>query len=125
LIPTLRNCTLVFFDGILIYSATYEDHVKHLQQVFELLAIDQWKIKLSKCTFAQNQIAYLGHIISQDGVSTDLAKVSSIANWPTPQNAKEMRSLLGLSSYYRKFVRHFGVISQPLTALLKKGTLFI
>jgi hypothetical protein len=51
---------MVFFDDILIYSATYEDHLKHLKKVFELLAIDQWKIKLSRCTFAQNQIAYLG-----------------------------------------------------------------
>jgi hypothetical protein len=97
LLPLLRKCTMVFFDDILIYSATYEDHLKHLKKVFELLAIDQWKIKLSKCTFAQNQIAYLGHVISQDGVSTDPAKVSSIANSPTPQNAKELRSFLGLS----------------------------
>jgi hypothetical protein len=62
---------------------------------------------LSKCTFAHNQIAYLGHIISQDRVSIDLAKVSSIANWPTPQNAKELRSFLGLSGYYKKFISSF------------------
>jgi hypothetical protein len=115
----------VFFDDILIYSATFEDHLKHLQQVLELLAVDQWKVKLSKCTFAQNQVAYLGHVISENGVATNPKKIPAIANWPIPQSGKELGSFLGLVGCYRKFVRHFGIISQPLTNLLKKGVLFI
>jgi hypothetical protein len=93
--------------------------------VFELLAKDQWKIKLSKCTFAQREIHYLGHIISEKGVGTDPSKVSAISSWPTPVNVKELRSFLGLAGYYRKFVRHFGIISKPLTELLKKNTIFL
>jgi hypothetical protein len=93
--------------------------------VFELLAKDQWKIKLSKCTFAQREIHYLDHIISEKGVGTDPSKVSAISNWPIPANVKELRSFLGLAGYYKKFVRNFGIISKPLTELLKKNTIFL
>lgn len=64
----LRKFVLVFFDAILVYSKTYEEQVTHIRMVFELLAKDQWKVKFSKCTFAQRQISYLGHIISEVGV---------------------------------------------------------
>lgn len=121
----LRKCVLVFFDDILIYSQTFEDHVRHLQQVLQLLLRDQWKVKLSKCELAQNQIAYLGHIISANGVATDPAKITAIEHWKTPTSAKELRSFLGLAGFYRKFVRHFGMISRPLFDLLKKHTLFV
>lgn len=72
--PLVRKCLLVFFDDILVYSKSYEDHITHLQAVFQLLAKDKWQLKLSKCSFAQRKISYLGHIISADGVATDTSK---------------------------------------------------
>jgi hypothetical protein len=69
--PFLRKFVLVFFDDILIYSKTFEEHVTHVRLVLELLQRDHWKVKLSKCTFAQRQIQYLGHVISENGVGTD------------------------------------------------------
>lgn len=82
-------------------------------------------MKLSKCTFAHNKIAYLGHIISDSGVSTNPSKVESIKSWPTPTNVKELRGFFGLAGYYKKFVQSFGIISRPLTDLLKKNTLHL
>jgi transposase InsO family protein len=79
---------------------------------------------LSKCTFATRSIAYLGHVISAEGVQTDPHKVTAVLHWPTPNNAKELRSFLGLAGYYRKFIKHFGIISKPLTNLLRKNTMF-
>ena len=125
LAPELRKFVIVFFDDILVYNCTFEEHLDHLRQVFEWLANDQWKLKLSKCKFAQRSIAYLGHIISEQSVSTDATKVQAVVDWPTPSCVKELRSFLGLAGYYRKFVKHFGIIARPLTNLLKKNTMFI
>ena len=80
--PLLRKCVIVFFDDILVYSATWEDHLQHLRQVFDLLAKDKWLVKLSKCRFEQQSISYLGHIVSNSGVATDPAKIDSIKLWP-------------------------------------------
>lgn len=121
----LRKCVLVFFDDILIYSPTLEDHLEYIRQVFTLLAADQWKVKFSKCQFARQSISYLGHIVSNHGVSTDPKKVQPVQRWPQPKDIKELRSFLGLAGYYRKFVQHFALLARPLTDLLKKGTLFV
>lgn len=125
LAPLLRKCVLVFFDDILVYSPSLEEHLCHLRLVLELLAKDKWQVKLSKCSFAQQQLAYLGHIISGKGVATDPAKISAIVQWPVPSFVKELRSFLGLAGYYRKFVKHFAVLAKPLTSLLKKQVLFV
>lgn len=122
--PVLREC-LVFFDDILVYSDSFVQHLQHLQQVFALLRKDQWYLKRSKCSFAQQELAYLGDTISAKGVSTDQSKVKEVAQWPTPTNVKEVRAFLGLAGYYRRFVRHFGMIAKPLTTLLKKREQFV
>jgi hypothetical protein len=116
---------LVFFDDILVYSQSFEQHVYHLQQVLQTLQQQQWKVKLSKCSFAQRSLSYLGYVISSEGVSTCSKKITSVANWTSPSNVKEIRSFLGLAGYYRKFVKHFAIIARPLTNLLKKNTVFI
>lgn len=97
----------------------------HLAQVLSWLRADQWKLKLSKCRFALQQIAYLGHVVNAEGLSTDPAKVQAVVEWPTPSSVKELRGFLGLAGYYRKFVKHFGIIAKPLTELLKKDQLFV
>jgi hypothetical protein len=122
--PLLRNSVLVFFDDILIYSKSYSKHLVHLKEVFQLLLDHQWKVKLSKCAFAQRQISYLGYIISENGLATCPSKIQVVADWPTPGCVKELRSFLGLTGYYRKFIKHFGIIARPLNDLLKKNCVF-
>jgi hypothetical protein len=125
LAPDLHKFVLVFFDDTLIYSRTLEEHIHHIQQVFLCLRADQWKLKLSKCSFAREPITYLGHIVSAAGLSTDPSKVQAVLDWPMPVLVKELQGFLGLASYYRKFVHNFGILAKPLTELLKKDQLFV
>jgi hypothetical protein len=122
--PVIRVCVLCFFDDILIFSATLEEHKCHVRQVLELLRKDQWKVKLSKCAFGQSQVSYLGHVISARGVATDPTKIATVANWSSPQDVKGVRSFLGLAGYYHRFVRNFGVIARPLFNLRKRASHF-
>jgi hypothetical protein len=100
LVPFLHK-SVAFFDDILIFSKSYEEHLQHLQCVFQQLQVHDWKIKLSKCDFAQRSIAYLGHVIFGAGVATDPQKISAVTRWPSPTNLKELRGFLGLAGYYR------------------------
>lgn len=81
--------------------------------------------KLSKCSFAQKKISYLGHIISSEGVAADPDKVKDMVHWPQPTTIKQLRAFLGLTGYYRRFVRHYGIISKPLCRLLQKEAEFV
>lgn len=87
----LRKFVLVFFDDILIYSKTKTDHLVHLSIVLDLLRKDHWQVKLSKCSFAQQSLAYLGHVVTSSGVSTDPSKILEIQTWKIPSNVKELR----------------------------------
>lgn len=120
----LRKCVVVFIDDILIYSKSFEEHVQHVKMVFELLQEHQFKVRLSKCSFAQQQLRYLGHVISSQGVATDPSKIRDVQNWQTPSSVKELRGFLRLAGYYRRFVKNFGLLAKPLTELLKKGQIF-
>jgi hypothetical protein len=121
----LRKCAVVFIDDILIYSKTWSEHLEHIQAVLSLLLQHQFQVKMSKCTFAKQQLCYLGHIVSSKGVATDPTKIQIIQKWPKPENVKDLRSFLGMAGYYRRFVSHFGLLAKPLTNLLKKGIMFI
>lgn len=121
----LRRGVLVFMDDILIYSKTLEEHTALLAQVFEIIRQHQFFVKLSKCSFAQSQIEYLGHCISAASVTTEPSKIKAVQQWPVPKNLKELRGFLGLTGYYRKFIRHYGMLSRPLTELLKKNVSFV
>jgi len=118
--PFLRRFVLVFFDDILIYSSTWIDHLKHVKAVFQLLRQHHLCVKRTKCSFGDSSVAYLGHVISEQGVNMDPSKVAAVEAWPRPRTLRALRGFLGLTGYYRKFIASYGAVAAPLTALLKR-----
>ncbi|GKC28041.1 retrotransposon-related protein [Tanacetum coccineum] len=116
----LRNFTLVFFDDILIYSQCLEEHVRHLKIILESMRTHKLFAKPCKCVYETTQVEYLGHVISTQGVATYPVKIEAMANWLMPTSLKQLRGFLGLTGYYRRFIKGFAMISRPLTHLLKK-----
>ena len=120
----LEKFVIVFLDNIHIYSKDEEEHEKHLRIALQVLRENQLYAKLSKCSFYQKKIWYLGHIIPEEGVAVDLNKIEAIKEWTTPRNAEEVRSFMGLVGYYRKFIEVFSKIEHLITPLQKKGVKF-
>jgi len=117
---SFANLLWFFLDDILIYSPSLSAHLDHLRQVLDKLREHKLYMKMSKCSFAQLQLHYLGHIISGQGVATDPSKTADMLAWPIPKTVTDLRGFLGLTGYYRRFVQHYGLIAKPLTQLLKK-----
>ncbi|WZZ78145.1 hypothetical protein YC2023_098717 [Brassica napus] len=120
----LNESVIIFIDDILVYSKDEESHRKHLRVVLERLREHKLYAKLSKCSFWQKSIGFLGHIVSGQGVSVDPEKIRAIKDWPRPRSAMEVRSFLGLAGYYRKFVKGFTSLAQPMTRLTGKDVKF-
>ena len=118
--PYLDRFVIVFIDDILVYSGSSEEHSEHLRIVLQTLRERQLYAKLSKCQFWLDRVAFLGHVISAEGVSVDPQKIEAVVNWKPPKNVSEVRSFLGLAGYYRKFVEGFFKIAAPLTKLTRK-----
>jgi hypothetical protein len=117
----LNHFVQVFLDDILIYSKNEREHEEHLQVVLSCLRENKLYGKLSKCSFFQKEIHYLGHIISGEGISIDPEKVKAIMEWLVPKNAHEVRRFMGLAGYYWRFVEGFSKVAKPITTLSRKG----
>lgn len=120
----LDEFVIIFIDDILIYSKSPEEHMVHLSRVMQRLREHHLFAKFSKCSFWQREIGFLGHVVSDKGVSVDPEKIKSIADWPRPRNASEIRSFLGLANYYRRFVKGFASMASPMTRLTGKDVRF-
>lgn len=118
--PYLRKFVLVFFDDILIYSRTEAEHKDHLDLVLSTLQLHSLFVNQKKCEFGVVRVAYLGHVISGNGVEMDQEKIAAGMSWLEPRSIKELRGYFGLTGYYRKFVRNYALIAKPLSDQLKK-----
>ncbi|KAL5548161.1 hypothetical protein UlMin_003392 [Ulmus minor] len=116
----LDKFVIVFIDDILIYSRDQEEHRGHLRTALQTLKEHQLYAKFSKCEFWLDNVQFLRHVISKNGISVDPTKIEAVSKWSAPTNVSEIRSFLGLAGYYRRFVEGFSSLAAPLTALTKK-----
>lgn len=116
---------LVYLDDVIVFGSTIPEMIARLEMVLQRLRNANLKLKPKKCNLFQKEVLYLGHVVSAEGVKTDPTKVEAVKSWPTPSNPTEVRSFLGLASYYRRFVQKFSDVVKPLTNLTKKDQPFI
>ena len=109
---------VVYLDDVLIYSKTLEEHQRHVRLVLEVLRKEQFFACKAKSAFCKDEIKFLGHIVSAEGIRVNPAKVAAVADWPPPKNVHEVRSFLGL---FRKFIQGYAKLATPLTDLTKKS----
>lgn len=119
------NTCLVYLDDILIFSKTFEDHIQRLELILHKLESAGLKLRLEKCKFMQTETSYLGYIISSAGIQPDPAKIKSVKEFPIPKSAEKVKSFLGLAGYYRRFIKNFSSIAEPLLILLRKNAKFV
>src|SRR6266536_1123451 len=115
---------LVYIDDVIVYSTNLEEHLKRLEVILSRLRDAGLKLRPDKCRLLQKQVKFLGHVISEEGVATDEAKVELVKTWPQPRRVRDVRSFLGLCSYYRRFVKDFAKVAEPLHKLTRKSQPF-
>ncbi|KAJ9546644.1 hypothetical protein OSB04_019187 [Centaurea solstitialis] len=120
--PFIGKFVVVYIDDILIYSATFGEHVDHVRQVLTLLCRDKFYAAIKKCVFMVPKVLFLGYVISGEGIQVDESKVAAVKQWPTPKTITEVRSFHGLTSFYRRFIPHFNTIMAPVTDCIKGNT---
>ena len=116
---------IVFIDDILVYSKSKKENEEHLRMVLEMLREKKLYAKFSKCEFWLDSVTFLGHVVSKDAVMVDPSKIKTVMNWVRPTNVTEVRSFVGLASYYRRFVKGFSSVASQLTNLTKQSVPFV
>ncbi|CAF5223947.1 unnamed protein product, partial [Rotaria magnacalcarata] len=113
------SCALVYLDDIIVYSSTFQSHLQHLNSVLERIQSNGLTLHISKCQFCKTKLKYLGHVVSQSGIEPDPDKVRAVRDYPVPTRIKDVRAFLGLTSYYRRFIRNYATIAEPLISLTR------
>jgi hypothetical protein len=111
----LDKFVIVFIEDILIYSKDKEEYAKHLRIALQILREHQLYAKFSKCEFWLDQVEFLGHVISKEGIAVNPRKVAPVLEWEAPKNVKQIRGFLGMAGYYRRFIEGFSKIARPMT----------
>ncbi len=122
--PVLGKIAYVFLDDIIVFSRTFEEHVRDLEQVLSLIAKAGLKVSPEKCEFGRGSLKYLGHIVTEHGIKVDPEKVEAVRKMAAPRNPRDVRRVMGMAGYYRRFIAGFSEIAAPLTELTKKNTKF-
>ena len=112
------NWCIIYLDDVIVFSKTPKDHIERLRGVFHKLFLAGLKLKPRKCKFSKSKIAYLGHIVLAKGIETDPKKVEAVKNWTIPKTVTDVRSFLGFTNYYRRFIKDYAKVASPFNILI-------
>ena len=115
---------ILYIGDVLIFSASFADHLSHVAQVMHTLWEAYLKVRMNKCQFARKSVEFLGHLIISEGIGPNKRNVEAVTSFPTPANIKDVRAFLGLCNYYWQFIKNYSVLAGPLLQLLKENTVF-
>ena len=113
-----------YLDDLIVHSKTFSEHISHLQDIFDRIRRANMKLQKTKCTFLREEVPYLGHIITRNGIKPDMGKIKAIQELDAPKTVKEVRAFVGMTSYYRRYIPHYAEIAEPLTQLTRKHVKF-
>ena len=116
---------LIYIDDIIVFGRTFEEHVQRIEQVFERIREAGLKLKPTKCNMFEQEVIFLGHVVSGEGVRPSPVNITKILDWPEPRTAKQVKQFVAMGSYYRRYVRDFASMVRPMTELTKKGKQFL
>ena len=116
---------IIYMDDLTCFGKTFDQAFDNLKQVLQRLKDANLKVKTSKCFLFQTSVSFLGHRVSEEGIATDPEKINKVREWPVPSNLTEVKSFLGLCSYYRSFIDHYGDVAKPLNELSRKDKEFV
>lgn len=117
----INNICLVYMDDIIIFGTSLEEHLQNIKLIFQRLRDTNLKVQVDKCEFLRKEIDFLGHLVTQEGIKPNPKKLKAITNYPLPKTTKQIKSFLGITGFYRKFIKNYAHIAKPLTNCLKKG----
>jgi hypothetical protein len=110
---------IVYFDDILIYSKSKDEHIEHIRKVLKVLREQKLYVNLEKCSFMTNEVVFLGYIVTSESIQVDPNKIDAINNWPIPQSVHDVRIFYGLASFYRRFIKNFSTLTALLNNCIK------
>ena len=116
---------LIYIDDVVCFSKTFNEHVERVSEILGRIQKAGMKLKPQKCNLFQDEVTFLGHVVNKDGVKPNPDNIAKIIQWPVPKSVTEVRQFIGIASYYRRFVKDFAKVAQPLHTLLKKGEQFV
>ena len=123
-LTVLWSSSLVYLDDIIVLGKNFTDHLQNINLIFQRIRDAGLKLQPPKCRFFQEEVAYLGHIVSHEGISVDPTKVDKVRHCPIPQNSKDVQQFLGLANYYRRFILGFAELAKPLHRLTERNASF-
>lgn len=114
-----KKC-VVYLDDILIFSTSLKEHIQAINEIFQILEKKNFKIQIDKCNFVKKETEFLGHILTKEGIKPNPNKIAIIEKLLLPRTEKQIKSFLGITGYYRKFIKDYAKVAQPITKYLKK-----